>query len=76
MCKYDKAYELPDTAWVDVTGKIQKGDYYGDIAIVEVEHLFQCDKPEYELVSPPDKTYIPEKLGLNDFSLSQFFSKF
>lgn len=76
LCTYAKAYEIPDNAWIDVTGIIQKGDYYGDIAIVKVENIFQCDKPEDELVSPPDKTYIPEKLGLNDFSLSQFFSKF
>lgn len=61
LCKYDKAYELPDNIWVDVTGTIKKGDYYGDIAIVEVEKIFQCDKPNDEFVKMPDKTYIPTK---------------
>ncbi len=54
LCKYNKAYELPDNAWVDVTGTIQKGDYYGDIAIIEVKNLFQCAKPENEFVRVPE----------------------
>ncbi len=54
LCEYDKAYELPENAWVDVTGVIQKGDYYGDLAIIKVENIFQCDKPENEFVNPPN----------------------
>lgn len=61
LCTYKKAYELPNNAWVDVTGTIKKGDYHGDIAIVEVENIFQCDKPNDEFVKMPDKTYIPTK---------------
>lgn len=74
LCTYDKAYEIPDNAWIDVTGTIQKGDYYGDIAMVEVERIFQCDKPKDEFVTPPDKTYIPEKLRQSKFfSVPIFF---
>lgn len=59
LCNYEKAMEFSDNIWVDVTGTIQKGNYYGDIAIIKVEEMFECDKPKDDLVSMPDTTYIP-----------------
>ena len=59
LCNYDMAHKFPDNIWVDVTGTIQKGNYYGDIAIISVENMFECDKPKDDFVSMPDNTYIP-----------------
>lgn len=59
LCTYDTAYEFKDNTWVDITGTIVKGDYYGDIAQIEVINMFECDEPENKYVSTPDDTYIP-----------------
>ena len=59
LCKYKDAKKFADGTWVDITGKIIKGDYYGDIAIIEVEEIFECDEPENKYVDMPDKNYIP-----------------
>ena len=59
LCEYKNANELKDGDWVDVTGTIQKSDYYGEIAIIEVTKIFKCDEPENKYVSVPDDTYVP-----------------
>lgn len=59
LCSYDKAINFKDGTWVDVTGEIIKGDYYGDIAEIKVSNMFEIDEPESQLVDPPDDTYIP-----------------
>ena len=59
LCNYSKATDFRDNIWVDVLGTIQKGNYYGDIAIINVENMFECDKPKDDFVSMPDNTYIP-----------------
>ena len=59
LCKYDKAMDFPDKTWVDLTGIIIKGDYYGDIAEIEVTDIKKCEEPENKYVSQPDDTYIP-----------------
>lgn len=59
LCECKNANEFKDGEWVDVTGIIQKSDYYGEIAIIEVTNIFKCDEPENKYVSVPDDTYIP-----------------
>lgn len=59
LCTYDKAKDFPDKTWVDITGTIIKGDYYGDIAEIEVTDIKKCDEPQNKYVSQPDNTYIP-----------------
>lgn len=59
LCTYDTAYEFKDNTWVDITGTIVKGDYYGDIAQIEVTNMFECIEPINKYVSLPDDTYIP-----------------
>lgn len=59
LCEYKNANELKDGDWVDVTGTIQKSDYYGEIATIEVTKIFKCDEPENKYVSVPDDTYVP-----------------
>ena len=59
LCEYKNAENFKDGDWVDVTGTIQKSDYYGEIAIVEVTDIVKCDEPENKYVSVPDDTYVP-----------------
>ena len=59
LCNYKNASEFSDNTWVDITGKITKGDYHGDIPVIEVTDMKACDKPSNEFVYPPDDTYIP-----------------
>ncbi len=59
LCTYEKAYDFEENSWVDVTGTIMKGDYYGDIAQIQVTNMTECPKPENRYVSIPDDTYIP-----------------
>ena len=59
LCTYDSAYEFKDDTWVDITGTIVKGDYYGDIAQIKVDNMFACDEPKNKFVSVPDNTYVP-----------------
>jgi len=59
LCNYKNASEFQDNTWVDITGKITKGDYHGDIPIIEITEMKKIDKPLDEHVYPPDDTYIP-----------------
>lgn len=59
LCEYDKAKEYEDGTWVEVTGKITKGDYHGDMPIVNVTGIKKVDTPNEEYVYPPDESYIP-----------------
>lgn len=59
LCEFKNAEEFKDGEWVDVTGTIQKSDYYGEIAIIEVTNIFKCDEPENKYVSVPNDTYVP-----------------
>lgn len=59
LCNYDKAKDFEDGTWVDVVGEITKGDFNGDIAIVNVMSINRIDEPEDKFVYPPDDTYIP-----------------
>ena len=42
-----------------LTGEIYKGNYHGDMPIIKVIDIKQCDKPNEEVVYPPDENYIP-----------------
>ena len=59
LCSSKDAKDFEDDTWVDVTGEIVKGDYYGDIAEIKVTKIYKCSKPEEEFVFPPDDNYIP-----------------
>lgn len=65
LCDYGNAKDFKDGCWVEMTGKITKGDYHGDMPIIEVSKLKVVDKPNEEYVYPPDESYIPtsEVLG-------------
>ena len=59
LCSYKDAAQFQDGSWVNITGKITKGDYHGEIPLIEIIEMNSCDKPKDEFVSPPDDTYIP-----------------
>lgn len=59
LCNYNKASDFNDNTWVSITGKITKGDYHGDIPIIEIKEMKACNKPADEYVYPPDDTFIP-----------------
>lgn len=59
LCTCDNAKDFEDDTWVDITGTIIKGNYYGDIAEVEITDIKKCEKPLDNLVFPPSETYIP-----------------
>lgn len=59
LCQCDNAKDFKDETWVELTGKIVKGDYHGDMPIVKVTEIKKVDKPNDEFVYPPDESYIP-----------------
>ncbi len=59
LCNYDKASEFEDDTWVDIVGEIKKGDFNGELAIVDIISIKKTEKPENCYVNPPDDTYIP-----------------
>lgn len=59
LCSFDKASEFKDGTWVQITGKITKGYYHGDIPVIEIEDIKNIQKPKDTFVYPPDEFYIP-----------------
>ena len=59
LCEYDEAKNFEDNTWVQVTGEIYKGDYHGDMPILEINNIKEIEKPNDEYVYPPDENYIP-----------------
>ncbi len=66
LCNYDDAYKYSDGTWVEVVGKIKKGKFNGNIAILDVVSIKETNAPENIFVNPPDKTYIPTLLNLSN----------
>lgn len=59
LSQYEKASELEDFSWVNVTGTIEIGNYYGEIPVLKITSVEKVSKPEDEFVYPPDDTYVP-----------------
>ncbi len=60
LCKYKDAIKLCDNTWVELEGRITKGQYHGnDIPILEITNIREIEKPNDEFVYPPDNNYIP-----------------
>lgn len=53
------ADKFQDKTWVEVIGTIKKGDYHGEIPIIQVTKMTEVEKPSDEFVTPPDDFYIP-----------------
>ena len=59
LCTSKNVDSFKDDTWVNVTGIIKKGDYHGEIPIVEVLESTDVTKPEDALVYPPEEAYVP-----------------
>ena len=66
LCEYSKAKDFEEGTWVKVIGKIVKGYYHGELPIIKVLKIQKVDKPENELVYPPESTYIQTSFMLNN----------
>lgn len=58
LCHYDNASNFNNGCWVNITGTIRKGNYHGDIPVIEVEYMEQIEKPDDVFVYPPDETFV------------------
>ena len=59
LCESNKAQNYSDGTWVEVVGKIKKGKFNDELAVLEVISIKETSKPENIYVNPPDNTYIP-----------------
>lgn len=59
LCDYKKSSDFSDGTWVNVTGKITKGNYHGEIPVIQITKIEKIEKPSDEYVYPPDDFYIP-----------------
>ena len=59
LCHYKDAISYADQTWVEIEGTITKGDYHGDMPILEITSIQKIEKPNDEYVYPPDENYIP-----------------
>lgn len=64
LCSYDKAKDLKEGTWVNVTGEIIKGYYHNEIPVIDINKIEETTKPEEEYVYPPEGTYIPTSVIL------------
>lgn len=59
LCYSTIASNFEDNTWVEITGTITKGDYYGEIPIIEIEDIKKVDTPNQEdYVYPPDSSFV------------------
>ena len=64
LCEYENAKSFEDSTWIELIGTITKGDYHGDMPIINVTKIDKIEKPSEEYVYPPDENYIPTSLGV------------
>lgn len=58
LCHYKQASNYEDNCWVEIVGTITKGDYNGEMPIIEIESIQKVDTPSEEFVYPPDSSFI------------------
>ena len=51
-------------AWIEIEGTITRGDYHGEIPVVEINKIKTVNTPNEEYVYPPDISYVPTSAGL------------
>ena len=77
LCNYEKAYELLESEWVEVTGIIEKGFYQTDMPVIKVKTIKKITAPQNSFVNPPIFTLKNHSEHLNDIlSLWENFCTF
>lgn len=59
LCEYENAKDFENNTWVNLTGEIAKGYYYGDIPILKITSIEICQEPEDPYVNVPSDNYVP-----------------
>ncbi len=59
LCEYEDIKKYEDCTWIEIEGKITKGNYHGDMPIIKIEKIQEIDKPSDEYVYPPDESFVP-----------------
>ena len=59
LCEYENAKELINDSWIKITGKITKGNFYGEIPIIKIENLEETSIPTNPYVNPPSDSFVP-----------------
>jgi len=54
LCEYDKAQDLLENEWVEITGIITSGYYITDMPIIKVENITKIAAPANTYVNPPE----------------------
>ena len=58
LCESTEIASYQDNSWVEIEGTIIKGDYHGDMPIIQVEKVQSIEKPSDEYVYPPDDSFV------------------
>lgn len=53
LATYENANEFEDNVWVEVKGKIIRGDYHGEIPMIEIKSINRITTPNEIYVYPP-----------------------
>ena len=60
LCSYDKAEELDNYIWVNITGEITKGSFNKvDMPVIKITKLEKINKPSNDTVPMPDDSFVP-----------------
>lgn len=58
LCEFENAIQYEDNCWVEIEGEIIKGNYHGDMPILQIQEIKKIEKPSDEYVYPPDDSYV------------------
>lgn len=59
LCESKDASKFSDGTWVEVVGKIKKGRFNDELAVLDIISIKSTNIPANIYVNPPDNTYIP-----------------
>ena len=60
LCECNNLNYFTNNTWVEIVGEITKGNYHGDIPVIQIKKIKKIEKPNQDInVYPPDNTYIP-----------------
>lgn len=59
LCESKQSQSYENGTWVQITGRITKGNYHEEIPVIEVLEIKKIDKPEDSYVYPPDDSFVP-----------------
>lgn len=58
LCHSNVAKNFENNTWIEIEGTITKGDYHGNIPIIEIDTVNKIQEPADEYVYPPDDSFV------------------